>query len=76
MEAYKPAIETDEQIAALSSFIEDLPDPQSVRHGAGDNLDQAKAQFVDLCVSCHGTEGAGSRDDAKGQCDVVQLDEV
>lgn len=62
MEQYKPAIASDEQIAALASHIETLPDPADVRHGVGDHLAEGKKVYEDTCASCHAADGSGDRE--------------
>lgn len=59
MAAYKPAMETDEQIGALAFYIEAMDDPQTVIHGPGENLDRSAELYRDLCSSCHGVNGRG-----------------
>lgn len=59
MEAYKPAIKTDEQIGALAQFVSGMKDPLEVYHGTGDALDSAGVQYQSLCMPCHFSNGQG-----------------
>lgn len=51
------------EIADIASYLEQLPEPDTIGQGPGTELDQAEKVYGDYCQECHGDRGQGDADE-------------